>query len=57
MLVYTFLLLFALAASSEILNKDYENYLGTKTPYRVVANLNDSQLQFAGNFYNRMPLM
>lgn len=26
----------------------YENFLGTRTPYRVVANLNDSKLQFNG---------
>lgn len=29
-------------------SKSYPHYLSTKTPYRVVANLNDSKLSFSG---------
>lgn len=33
----------------EILTESYENHLGTKTPYRTVANKNDTKLEFKGN--------
>lgn len=29
-------------------NDNYKNYLGTKTPYRIIANLNDSAINFEG---------
>lgn len=33
----------------EISRKDIESHLSTKTPYRVVANLNDKPQEYEGN--------
>lgn len=50
-LVCFFLTLLTITRSSKKcinVRNDYENYLGTKSPYRVVANLTSNEIKYDG---------
>jgi hypothetical protein len=32
---------------------DFESYLGTKTPYRIVANQNSSEIKYEGTYFRK----